>query len=38
MFIPTDKLLAPEVKSSKNIYKTLSDIEFTEYKTCQTIE
>lgn len=33
MFLPAEKLLAPEVRTSKNIYRTLPDIEFVEYKT-----
>lgn len=32
LFLPVDKLLAPEVRASKNVYKTLPDIEFVEYK------
>lgn len=32
-FLPVEKLLSPEVKASKNVYKTLNDIEFVEYKS-----
>lgn len=32
LFLPAEKLLSPEVKLSKNIYKILPDIEYAEYK------
>lgn len=32
MFVPADKILAPEVKIHKNLYKALPDLEFTEFK------
>jgi len=32
-FLPVEKLLSPEVKISKNVYKALNDIEFVEYKS-----
>lgn len=32
IFLPPEKLLSQDFKSHKNIFKGLSDIEFTEYK------